>query len=498
MIKDLRNTFKQTAIYGISNVLVKATGLVLLPIYTSSLTIADYGMLVLIEIITQFFVDVISVSLPSAMLRLGSDTTDKKRQNEFYSTAIFMLLGIGILFLTIFLPLSGLFSQAFFDSGAYAGYFVIVFISVILEILGLMPMQLLRLREQSGKYVFFFGLKLAALIGFIWYFVSVKEMGVYGAIIGALLANITLLLATSVYQFKNLVLKFDREAAREMFHFGSPLIFTSIAAILITISDRIIINIYGQLADVGIYTLAYKVGSVSNLLVIGSFALGFLPIVFKKFGEPNFNRFFSKMLTYFIGITILLTLVISLFSNEIIKLISSDNPDYWVAVILVPFIAYMFLFKALQSYLSYVFLFIKRTKFNARVTVFGVLINIGLNFILIPIIGIYGAITATAFSYISMGLYTYYLAQKHYKIVYEYKRIVLLMVGCALFIAIGIYFNNLQLLYRTIIKTGLIIGFGIWVFYAIADETERDKTRKIWLLIKSGKLKAILAQWTSS
>lgn len=251
MIKDLRNTFKQTAIYGISNVLVKATGLILLPIYTSSLTISDYGMLVLIEVITQFFVDVISVNLPGAMLRLGADTKDKKRQNVFYSTALIMLVAIGIVFLAIFLPLSGLFSQAFFDSDAYAIYFVIVFISVVLEILGLMPMQLLRLREESGKYVFFFGLKLVALIGFIWYLVSVKEMGVYGAIIGALLANITLLLATSVYQFNNLVFKFDKVAAREMFHFGAPLIFVSIAAILITISDRIIINIYGQLADVG-------------------------------------------------------------------------------------------------------------------------------------------------------------------------------------------------------------------------------------------------------
>src|SRR5690554_91961 len=376
MIKDLRNTFKQTAIYGISNVLVKATGLILLPIYTSSLTISDYGMLVLIEVITQFFVDVISVNLPGAMLRLGADTKDKKRQNVFYSTALIMLVAIGIVFLAIFLPLSGLFSQAFFDSDAYAIYFVIVFISVVLEILGLMPMQLLRLREESGKYVFFFGLKLVALIGFIWYLVSVKEMGVYGAIIGALLANITLLLATSVYQFNNLVFKFDKVAAREMFHFGAPLIFVSIAAILITISDRIIINIYGQLADVGIYTLAYKVGSVSNLLIIGSFTLGFLPIVFKKFGEPNFNRFFSKMLTYFIGLTIVLTLVISLFSKEAIKLISSDNPDFWMAVILVPFIAYIFLFKALQSYLSYVFLFIKRTKYNASITVFGVIINI--------------------------------------------------------------------------------------------------------------------------
>ncbi len=498
MIKDLRNTFKQTAIYGVSNVLVKATGLILLPIYTSSLSTADYGMLVLLEIISQFFIDVISINLPGAMLRIGSDTKSPKRQNQIYFTALIMLIATGLVFLAVFLPLNGFFSQAFFDSKVYADYFTIVFISIVIEILGIMPLQLLRLRERADQYLFFFGLKLAALIGFIWYFVSIQEMGVYGAIVGVLLANITLLLGTFSFQFKNMLPRFDKKVAKELFQFGAPLIFTSIAAILLTISDRLIIKFYGELADVGIYTLAYKVGSVSNLLIIGSFALGFLPIAFKKFGDPNFNRFFSKMLTYFIGITVVLTLIVSLFSKEGIKLISSDNPDFWIAVVLVPFIAYMFLFKALQNYLSYIFLLIKRTRFHAQITVLGVILNIGLNFLLIPKMDIYGAIAATGISYITMGIYTYYLAQKNYPIKYEFNRIMLLLAGCAIFIAIGIYFNDFNLISRLLIKSGLVIGFGVFVFYGIADHVEREKVRKTWKILKKGDFNKLFQVWTSS
>ena len=498
MIKDLRNTFKQTAIYGMSNIFVKATGLILLPIYTQALSLSDYGMLTIFELITQFFVGVISFSLPASMLRLGSESDDLSRQNQIYFTALLMLLAIGGLFLLLFIPLNGVFGTLFFDSARYAPYFTVVFISSIIEILGILPMQLLRLRERAGWYMFFFALKLAALIGFVWYFVAFRDQGVYGALLGVLYANAVLLLATFSFQFRKMVFRFDRVAAREMFRFGAPLIFTTVAAILLTISDRMIIKIFGHLSDVGVYSMAYKFGSLSNLLIIGSFALGYLPIAFKKFNQPGFPRFYSKMMTYFIGITVLLTLVISLFSKEGIKLLSADNPDYWLAVILVPFIAFVFLFKALYNYMTYVFQLIKRTKFQAYVTIMGVILNIGLNFALIPYYGMYGAIAATGLSYIAMSFLTYRMAQKHFPVHYEFGRIALLMAGCAVFIAVGIYFNDQRLPVRVIIKSALCAGFIFFLIFYVADSAEKKKIKKAWRLIRAGKIKSLASEWIKS
>lgn len=498
MIKDLRNTFKQTAIYGLSSLLVKVAGLILLPIYTNSLSLEAFGLLGWFELITLFFVGVISFSLPSSMLRLASETNDFEKQGVIYSTSLLMILFFGGVFLAIFLPLNSILSQAIFDTDEYAPYFTIAFISIVIEILGILPLQLLRLREKSTQYLAFFGLKLISLIGFVWYFVSVKDLGVYGALWGILCANTTLLVSTFIFQFKNLRFAYDKKAAKELYYFGAPLIFTIIASTLLTIADRIIIEIYGELSDLGVYTMAYKIGSLSNLLIIGSFSLGFLPIAFKKFGDANFDRFYSKMFTYFIGITILVTLVVSLFSKEGIKLISSSNPDYWLAVSLVPFIAYMFLFKALTNYISYIFLLTKHTKYQAYVTLAGMVINITLNFLLIPRYNMQGAILATGISYICMTIMTYKMAQHNYRINYEFKRITLLMVSCAVFIAIGIFFNDLNLMSRIIIKTGLTVGYGVFIFYAVADSLEREKARKIWGILKTGNLKQLLSEWSSS
>lgn len=493
MIKDLRHTFKQAAIYGFSNILVKATGLILLPIYTSALSVEDYGILVVLEIITQFFVGVISFNLPASMLRFGSDEENPKAQSRIYFTALVLLLGFVAAFLLLFLPLTGVFSRAILDSSEYSHYFTLLFCSIAIEILSILPMQLMRLREQSMKYLGFFLIKLVGLCAFVWYFVSVKEWGVYGAILGILLGNLSLFLATFTLQIRQITFDFDKEKALGMYRFGAPLVFTTIAGILLTIADRAIIKYYGEFSDVGIYGLAYKIGSLSNLLIIASFSLGFLPIAYKKFHEPNFNRFFSKIFTYFIGLTALLTLGISVFGKEVIKILSSDEPDYWIAIVLIPFIAYAFIFKAIQNYLAYAFMLTKQTRYHATITIIGVLINITLNFTLIPLYDMYGAIAATGISYAVMGFITYRIAQRKLPIPYEIGRVAGLLLLCAVFIAGGIYINDLEIISRLAAKTGLIVLFVIVVYFTILDRAEKGKIAKVIRLLRSpGGFKKVL------
>lgn len=495
MIKDLRNTFKQTAIYGISNVLIKATGLILLPIYTSSLSANDYGILVLLEVIAQLFVGVISFHIPASILRFGSEEQDGNRQKQIYFTGLIMLLGIVAIFILIALPLCGFFSEILFDTVDYRLFFVLLSCSIGVEILGILPLQMMRLKEQSTKYLLFFLVKLFGMLGFVSYFIIVRDMGVLGAVLGIFMGNAMLWLSTIPFQLRNILPKFDKVVALSIYSYGAPLVFGTIAAIALTISDRLIIKYYGEFADVGIYSMAYKIGSIANLLVIGSFTLGFLPIAFKKFTDPNFSRFFSKMFTYFIGLIVLLTLGVSIFSKEIIKLISSDAPEYWFAVVLVPFIAFSFIFKALQFYMAFVFYLTKKTKYDALITGIGAAITIAINFLLIPLWGMYGAIAATSISYVVMGVITYRIAQAKFQIRYEFKRIFALLIGCALFILVGYYFNSLSLIYRLIIKALILAGFILAVYQFVIDPTEKQKIRKtLRLLIQPGGIKKLILE----
>lgn len=495
MIKDLKNTFRQSAIYGFGNVLVKATGLALLPIYLEVLDTDEYGALIIFEVLTQFMVGVFSFRLQSSLLRFGSDVPEGKAQKKIYFTATISMVVVSALVFLAFLPTGGWMSRFLFDTSEYRHYFPLLFGSIALEMLALMPMQLFRLQERPLAFISFLALKLVAILGFVSYFVWWEDMGVYGAVLGIFWANALMLAATLPTQIKNSFPEFDRAVAMEMFRFGTPLIFTSISAILLSIGDRFIIKIYGELSDVGVYGLAYKIGSVVNLLVINSFTMGFLPIAFKKFHEPSFARFFAKMLTYFTVVTVVFTLAISLYSKELIKVMSSDTPDYWLAVILVPFIAFSFLFKAIQFFISLTFHLTKRTRYDAIVTVMGFILNIALNFILIPIYGIYGAVAATGVSYIGMGILTHRYAQRLYRVKYELKKIGVLIVSCAAFIAVGILMNDWDIAWRLIGKTAVLILYVVFLYLAIAGPDEKEKIRKVWVLLRQpGGVKALLGE----
>ncbi len=495
MIKDFKNTFQQTAIYGIGNVLVKATGLALLPIYLGALSTSEYGALVMFEVITQFMVGVFSFRFQSSLLRFGSEAKSPREQGSVYFTATLMMLGASIFVCAAFTPLSGLFSDIVFDSREYAYIFPLLLASVALEMMVLMPLQLLRLREKPLAYIGFLAFKLGAMLALVSYFVMLKEQGVYGAILGIFLANALTLLATLPLQWRHVVFMFDKPLAGSMFRYGAPLIFTSISAILLSIADRLIINHYGELSDVGVYGLAYKIGSVVNLLVINSFSLGFLPIAFKKFGQVGFERFFTRTLTYFTVITVIFTLGISLFSKELIKLLSSDTPDYWAALILVPFIAFSFIFKAIQYYFSLVFHLTKRTRYDALVTMLGFSFNLGLNLAWVPAYGIYGAVAATGLSYVFMGILTLRYAQAQLRVQYEWKRLAILIISSAVAIALGLLANDWPIALRLSGKGAVLLLYGLFLYVAFADKAEKDKLRKLRLALseKGGLQKVIQA-----
>lgn len=482
MASDIRHTLRQTLIYGMSNLAIKAAGLVIIPLYTSTLSVESYGKLVILEIFAQFAVGIVSFQIPSALLRLGSNLPKVSEQKKLYTTSLGLLAVLAGIFAICFIPMTGVISELIFSSKSYEAHLKIIGFSIILEVFGLLPLQLIRIREKSILYFLFVCLKLTSLTVLVWYLVVHQNGGVYGAVQAIMYSNLIFLLATLPIQIRNLSANFSKDFSNEIYRYSGPLIFTTVSSLLLTLSDRVIIKIFGQFDDVGIYALAYKIGSLSNLLIVASFSLGFLPIAFKKFVNPDFKSFFAKTLNLYLGLTVVLTVFISVFGKELTKVLSSNEPSYWLASTLVPIIAFIFIFKALNNYFLYIFLLAKETKYHATITVIGVLLNIALNFLLIPSFGLYGAIAATGMSYFAMMMIAYNRAQHLVQIEYELNRVFLLLASCAGAIGLALLVNDASTLYRVASKSIIILLYFIFIYRFVA---RADEKKKIAELIKS-------------
>jgi O-antigen/teichoic acid export membrane protein len=126
----------------------------------------------------------------------------------------------------------------------------------------------------------------------------------------------------------------------------------------------------------------------------------------------------------------------------------------------------------------------EKTKYFPLVTGIGAIVNVVVNILLIPVMGILGAALATLFAYMAMSASLFFISQKYYEIKYEYDRIIkillLLIVSCCLY-----YFIYFNYEFTIIIKFAMLIGFTIALFaLKIISKQELFSLTKILLRVK--------------
>ncbi|HAF31114.1 MAG TPA: hypothetical protein DCG75_18915 [Bacteroidales bacterium] len=472
MLGKLKHTAKQTIIYSLGNISSKLIGFILLPLYTSYLTTEEYGIFAILEVTATIMVAVFSFKLSTSMMRWCSNENSERTKKSLLFTTYISAFIIILLLNFILQPFRRSFSNLFFEKDEYAVYFLILFLSVSFEILNLFSFDLIRLKEKPVLFISISGLRLTAILILNIYFIKYMGLGVKGIILSQLIGNTFITVITLPFLIKNMIWHYNFAELRKMISYGIPLVFSTISMMLLTMGDRFIIKYFLDYSEVGIYSLGYKLASVTNVIIIQSFQTGFLPIAYKNFDKPDAQRFFSKILTYYTFILVTASLFISLFSQEVIELFSK-NSDYNAAYKIVPFISLAFIFKGVQYVYSLGLHFAKKTKYNATIVLFAAILNFGLNLILVPIYGIYGAAIATIISWIVMSTAFYKYSFKFYKIRYEISKIVILVAISAGLYMISLLFIHVNFYLKILLKIILIGSFPLILrlfgFYEIIE-----------------------------
>lgn len=361
MFKSFKDTIKHSLIYGLGNISSKLIGFLLLPLYTDLLSISEYGILAILEIISQIIIGIFSLNISTAMMRWSSEVKDEIDKKSIIFTSLVSTIIISISLLLILVPLRNNFSLYFFDSAKFSNYFLLLFFTSSFGIYNLIPLTIMRLREQSPLFALLNTVKFAITLLLNFYFLGYKNMGIEGILLSQLIGQLFLIVFSLPITIRNLVFKFKLSILREMINYSVPLVFSTIFALAFTMSDRFIIKYFAGEASVGVYSLGHKIASIINMLILQSFQLGFLPIAYKKLGTKDEKQFLSKALTYYTLILVFSALSISLFGKELIELLST-NKDYWIAYSVIPIISFAFVLKGIQYTFALSFHYSKKNK----------------------------------------------------------------------------------------------------------------------------------------
>jgi O-antigen/teichoic acid export membrane protein len=481
MLSKIKSTAKNSVIYGIGNLSSKLIGLVLLPLYTKVFPLDEFGKLAMLETTAQVLIALFGLSLYSAYFRWYWDEEYIAKQKSLFFSLIVFLSAMSLLMVLGLTGASSPLATLLLDSDQNAQLIRLMAITTGFEIVGVLPLTLMRLQERPLFFISANLIKFTVNLGLTIYFIVGLHHQIKGIYEAQIIGNIIFFCFLSKYIWNHLEFRFEWKVLREMLAFSFPLMLASIAGFFITMTDRYALKFISGLDQLGSYQFGFKISNAIKIIVVNSLNYSVQPLIYKLMNDPGNKRFYSKTLTYMGFIIMYLVLLLSVFGKEIVMLIA-QNKEYWDAYLIIPFLSFGLFFGSLRDTLFTGLNFAKKTRVSAIITISTALSNVIFNIILIYFFLSIGAALATLLAQFMYFMLVWKYSQKYYFIPYEKNKIVKIFLTGTLLTILAMLANFLPILPAIGIKLILLIIFPIilyfWNFY---EDIELLRMKEIWL-----------------
>jgi O-antigen/teichoic acid export membrane protein len=413
LLKDIKNTISQSAVYGLSRISTKLVAFILLPLLTESLW--------------QILWAVFLFGFESGIVRWYLEIKDKLRQKRFlFSVSIFLLVFNLILTAVIYL-FSEPVSKIVYEQTGYGKFVMYACFIAIVETFSFVIFLLLRIEEKAKAYSAL--AVITTLISLVMqiYFLQYTAIKLEGVFLSKIIAPLIIIIVLLPYFIRHISFSFEKTLMKELLTYSFPIMIASLVITLLNQVDRYILGSLTNLTDVGIYGLASNVSGLINFLVISPFSLAFTVLSWKKLNDTNAKRFYTKTTTYLFLAVTYISMVIALFTPHLIKIFTLKT-DYWIASAYVPWIIIAMPFYGIHFVGVFSFYVTKNTRYVLLSYLAALIVKIVLDFALIPAYGIYGAAAANFTSFFLLCAVIYLFSKSNYFFEYEWGKIIWMLV----------------------------------------------------------------------
>jgi O-antigen/teichoic acid export membrane protein len=466
LFQEIKHLSKHAVTYGISTVLSRAIGFVMIPIYTRYLSPSDYGVLEILELAMNLLSIIVGVGLADAVARFFYLYETEEGKSEVVSSALILLSLLTGITGAIGYVYSNSLSIILFSGAQYSDYVRVSLISFVFSTVLELPLVYIRARERSFSYSTISIARLVVGLGLNIFFLVYMKLGVIGILYSSLISSIVFsgYLLTAV--IRETGVRPNWRLQWEMAKFGGPLIFVGLGMFLIHFGDRFFLNKAASLAEVGIYSLGYKFGMMGiGVLIHEPFFLIWSVRKYEIIKQPDGERLYGQMFFVFGVISLLAWLALSLFASEIVYLVA--NKSFSPAYRYIPLIAFAYVLRGFGNFFTGILMIEKKTKYGALVTVSGTLFCLTAYIALIPRWLGMGAAMATVLTFIYICAIAFLFARKYRRIDYNLGKMAL---SCL--VAISLWFVSLYIepgfrLSTVLMKFALILIFAGFVLIQV-------------------------------
>ncbi|PLX07250.1 MAG: polysaccharide biosynthesis protein [Marinilabiliales bacterium] len=475
MSSPLKKLAGQTAVYGMSSIIGRLLNYLLVPLYTRLFAPEVYGVVTELYAYVTFLLILLTYGMETGFFRFAQDKNIFDRVYTSILSSLAVTSTAFMVLLLIFLkPLAGV-----MEYEAHPEYILWMGLIVSLDAFISIPFAKLRLQNKAWKFAIIKLVNIGVNIGLNLYFLILCPrlainnpdsvlLSIYSPNIGVgyvFIANLAANLLTFLMllpDILNVRFSFDKKLLKKILIYSMPLLIAGFAGMINETLDRVLLkhmvpDAMNPMEQLGIYVANYKLAILMTLF-IQMFRYAAEPFFFSNKNESNAKELYAKATKYFIICGLMIFLGV-MFYIDIVKYFI--DVDYHEGLKVVPILLLANLFLGIFFNFSIWYKLNDMTKYGAYLAVFGALITIILNVILIPKYGYMGSAWATLICYFAMALLSFYWGQKYYKVPYK-----LLNAGFYFVLAIILYVSSIYLRPESqtmvyILNTCLLLVFTI-------------------------------------
>lgn len=473
----IKTMARHSAVYGVFDFLGRAGAFLLVPLYTRVMAPDEYGTLEIFTVSWALLLTVLVLGFNSALVRYYVPERDPEARREYFRTAFTTVLLVGVAATAVMLPAAPAANRLVFGREAGVGLWRLLLLWVLVDALGTMMLSLFRSQGRPLRYSLVNLGKLLSILLLNLLLVGVFRLGVTGALTGNILGSSLGLALGLLGAGPDLGLSLGKDRLRKLAGFGLPLVISGLGFYVMNSSDRFFLNSFGNLSQLGIYSLGYKVG-LSMSVLVSAFVVAWLPNLFRIAEEKNAPEIIARILTYYLLVTCSILLAVGSMSYEIVFVIA--GPAYWPAAAVVPLILVSYLVQGVYFIFSVGVTVTNRTRLISLVVGVAALVNLAGNLLLIPRYGIWGAAWATLVSFLSLPAGMWLTARRYYPILFETKRLLLILAGTGLVLFVNLAVIGHRGALDFLLKLGMLIAFPLLLAAAgFFSREERLRIRQL-------------------
>jgi O-antigen/teichoic acid export membrane protein len=478
MFASLKRLTKHSVVYGLSLILARSIGFLLLPLHTNVFPKDSFGVVNLGFVYIAFVGIFYGFGFDAAFLRYYLLNDDPGERRKIFSTAFHSIALIAVvLSITGWLAAPAL---AEWQLGSIDYTYVMQLCTGVLffDALASLPFLILRAEERSRTFA---ALKVANVllnVALNYLFIIVLKHGIAGVFEANLIASLFSFIVLGRLTLRHLGWQFSNSSFKELLAFGLPYVPSLLSVIIIDNVSRMFLEHYAGLATVGLFSAGYRLGMIMSLMV-AAFRFAWQPFFLSTSKQADAKVIFSRVLTYFSLVCSVIFLGTSFFIDDLVRFdfgFTILGKEYWQSTVIVPpvLLAY-FLLGAYTIFIVGLHIE-KKTIYLPLITGIGAGVNIVANLALIPLLGMMGAAFAALLAYLALAASMYIISQRLYPVAYEWSRLAKL----ALVVAVLFTVNRIFAI-PFLARAGMLVAFpGLLWTTGFFERSEIARVKKLF------------------